>query len=414
MKRRALAAVLFAAALAVEGAALAADPVAQAKTYYDAGVRAYAAAQYTVAIEAFSEAYRLAARESVLFSLAQAERRQYTVEHNAKHLHDAIAHFRRYLEVVPEGGRRADAVEALGELEAVAARLAPPPAQEPAAPAAPAAPAPQVQAPARIMVTVLTKEATILLDGKEHKDETIIEEVTPGPHTVRVSAAGYLDEQREVRAVSGSLVPLEVTLREQPSFFQVSAPAGARVLMDGQPLGEAPLPRDVEVSSGAHLVTVTRTGYVPYHRSLSIERGQTMPLSISLPRTRQRAIAFGVLGASVGTLLTGIAFGLGAWQAEAGSRGILDNNKTRNLTTAELESYNDGLELRDNLRIASLVGFGVTAVLALGGAGLYFFDNPVPVASEPSSRAPATRPSSTKVSVAAAPGALSIAVTGSF
>src|SRR5262249_10580393 len=120
---------LLAGLLSLQGAALAADPVAEAKTYYDAGVRAYAAAQYAVAIEAFTEAYRLAPRESVLFSLAQAERRQYTVDRNQKHLRDAIAHFRQYLDAVPEGGRRADSVEALGELEAIASRLSPPSAE---------------------------------------------------------------------------------------------------------------------------------------------------------------------------------------------------------------------------------------------------------------------------------------------
>ncbi len=118
-------ALLAAAVLAFASSpAWAADPTPEtlAKTYYDAGVQAYAAGRFSVAMEAFSEAHRLLPKPTLLFSLAQAERREYTVSGDAETLRSAVAHFRRYLEEVKEGGRRADAVDALGELDAVTAR----------------------------------------------------------------------------------------------------------------------------------------------------------------------------------------------------------------------------------------------------------------------------------------------------
>jgi hypothetical protein len=385
------AAALLAAVLTWQSPALSADPVAQARTYYDAGVRAYAAAQYAVAIDAFTEAYRLAPRETILFSLAQAERRQFTLGRDPKHLYDALAHFRKYLNDVPEGGRRADAVEALGELEAIAARLSTAP-EDIAGEALGA-----TKARAKVMITVLTKDATVVLDGKEHKEGegTVIEEVEPGPHTLLVTAKGHVEDRREIRAVVGTLVLVEVTLREQPSFLRLSAPVGARVLLDGQPVGEAPLRRDLEVSSGSHLLTVMQTGHVPYQRSITVERGRVEPVLVSLPMTGQRLAAFGVLGTAAAAAVVSAILAGGAAQAEAESQRVLAIAAGENLTRAQLEGYNASLALRDDLRTAALVALGMAGALGLGGAGLYLFDD-------------------RKVSFAASPAGVSIGLTGAF
>jgi tetratricopeptide (TPR) repeat protein len=97
------------------------DEVERAKASFKAGATAYAAGEYLAAIQALDAAYALTPIPAIAFSLAQAERRQYFVAHEREHLERAVLLFRRYVEQVPTGGRRADALDALSQLEPLAA-----------------------------------------------------------------------------------------------------------------------------------------------------------------------------------------------------------------------------------------------------------------------------------------------------
>ncbi len=365
--------LLAASALAsASGLARAADPTPEvlAKTYYDAGVQAYAGGRFSVAREAFAEAYRLARKSTLLFSLAQAERREYTVSHEAKVLRSSVAHFRQYLDEVKEGGRRADAVEALGELEAVAARLDAT-AGDTASPARPAE-------TSRILITTPTAGATVHVDDKEYTELPVVEQIPPGRHVVRVTAPGHLDEVREVVTVDGAILPLEVSLREKPSFLSVRAPVGAAVTVDGRLAGVAPLEGDIEVTAGAHSVTVTKAGRVPYQERVQVVPGQSVPIGVSLALTSQRITSFAVLGGGVGAVLTGAGLALGALDAESTARHALSITAQSNLRQIDLDRYNDALSRRDDMTRASLALFGVGAALGLAAGGLYLFDNRAP------------------------------------
>lgn len=57
-----------------------ADDVEQAKTLFNAGAQAFNVGKFSAAIQAFDAAYALAPRPAILFSLAQAQRRQYFVD----------------------------------------------------------------------------------------------------------------------------------------------------------------------------------------------------------------------------------------------------------------------------------------------------------------------------------------------
>src|SRR4051812_4150596 len=108
--RRAAAAVL-AATMTLARAASAQDGTAleRAKTFFNAGAQAYAAGQYGAAIQAFEEAYKLAPRPQLLFSIAQALRKEYYVGQDVAIARSAIKQYRDYLDQVPALGRRADA-----------------------------------------------------------------------------------------------------------------------------------------------------------------------------------------------------------------------------------------------------------------------------------------------------------------
>jgi hypothetical protein len=64
-------------------------------------------------------------------------------------------------------------------------------------------------------------------------------------------------------------------------------PEGASVLVDGQrwdgPQGQNRL--IVEVAEGTHRVEIQRDGFEPYSAAITVRRGETTPLNVSL-RTR--------------------------------------------------------------------------------------------------------------------------------
>src|SRR5258706_11656922 len=80
-------------AVARAQAAPAPAEAADARLYFNAGARAYAAGKYPAAIRAFEEAYRIEPRPGLVFSIAQAYRRQYFIDKAKQNLVEAIEHY---------------------------------------------------------------------------------------------------------------------------------------------------------------------------------------------------------------------------------------------------------------------------------------------------------------------------------
>ena len=77
----------------------------QARMLFTVGAEAYSSGQYKAAIQAFSEANKILPRPAIVFSLAQSHRRQYVIDKDPEHVHEAARLFREYLAQVPEGGQ---------------------------------------------------------------------------------------------------------------------------------------------------------------------------------------------------------------------------------------------------------------------------------------------------------------------
>ena len=82
------------------------DDVERARTFFNAGAQAYASARYAEAVRSFEQAYELAPRPQLLFSLAQAERKEFFASNDGGYVRRAVQHYKAYLEQVPSGGRR--------------------------------------------------------------------------------------------------------------------------------------------------------------------------------------------------------------------------------------------------------------------------------------------------------------------
>lgn len=367
----------FAATALAPSAASAEEDIEQAKALYNAGAQAYAATRYRDAVQSFEAAYRKAPRPALLFSLAQAYRRLYVVEQSPEALRAAIANYRRYLEQVPQGGRRADATEALSELGVMAARLEASAPSSPAASAAPEAAPADVRPRTRINVTSPTAGARVSIDGGALADVPLMAEVQPGKHRIKITADGHVDEEREVVAIEGDILGIDRELRERPALLQVKAPVGAQVTLDGRLVGTTPLP-PLQVAPGKRFFVATKNGHTPFSRELTLRRGERRVIEVSLSSSFQRKmsyglVAVGVLSAGVGVLT--LASGL---EEEEQAREIADKRAVQGISEEELGDYQAHLDTRDELANATMGLFGTAAAFALGGFVFYAFDTPNP------------------------------------
>jgi len=384
-----------------------ATTAADARLYFNAGARAYAAGKYAAAIRAFEEAYRFEPRPGLVFSIAQAYRRQYFIDKAKENLTESIKHYRQYLELDPDGARRGDTAEALSELEPLASKLTP---AEVAAP-----PAQSPRAATQLMISSPIDDVAISLDGNPAGELPYIAAVTPGVHRVTLTADGYLPYERDVRVLDGSVVPLDVALQERPARLRVVAPDGARISIDGRLRAVSPCP-PLELSPGRHFVTVTKNGHEAFSREVAVTRNEARSLVAVLPTTGQRSAAWVLIGTGATAFLAGGGLMVGALVREHSAES------TTIKSGDDIRAFNDAVSSRNELRTAGIVTSG--AGLAVTGVGLllYAFDEPrVGVSpmeeSAPERRGPRREPRP-GLDVSAAPwlssGAAGVTLRGAF
>ena len=402
----------FALVLAIAGHASAQDDALQrAQALFNVGAQAYAQGEYKGAIEAFEAAYRASPRPGILFSLAQAHRKQFYATHEPGHLRAAIAHYREYIGTVSSGKYRVIAVDALAELEGLATKLGVPATEAPQAAEKPRT---------RVMVSCSVDGARVALDGGALQPSPLIADVTPNKHTVRVEADGYYPDTRPVVAVEGGLVALDVPLRARPATLFVRAESGADVLVDRRPVGRTPLTGPIELGAGPHFIALTHNGRRPYGEEIRLARGESKRLDVDLGGTTQRTIAYVVLGSAAASFVAGGVFIGMAFYEQGQAESIQALAGQHNITQAQEDSYNSSVNAREGLKLASYVAFGGAAALALGASALFLFDTPhAPLGpTREREEEPTRKPTSSPLEVSAvplvAPGVAGLGLVGSF
>jgi hypothetical protein len=342
------------------------------KVLYGAGAQAYEKGQFRTAVQAFEEAYRVTPRPAILFNMAQAERKEFFSSRAPEYLQRAIAHYREYLQKVDSGARRNEAADALAELEPIAARTNMDSAR----------PTSVGLSSTRLMVTTNAPSARVSLDGAAAVEAPLIAEVKAGKHKVQVQAPGFVAAEREVVSVAGSLVPVEVTLDEEPAQLVVETDGGAEVSIDGRYAGTTPLSQPIAVPAGERLVTVTKTGTKGASLIVNLERGRKTPVAVRLERTTQRTVSLAVLGAgALGVVAGGVFTGIAVGNEQTAS-DLRKTGEAGNLSEADRDRYNGAIASRDDWRAAAIGTFVASAGLLMVGAGLYFFDRPAVAAPE--------------------------------
>jgi len=373
-----------------------ADDVAKAKEYFNAGAQAYKAGQFLAAGQAFMEAYELADKPLLLYSIGQAFRRQFMVDQKNAHLKVAVDHYRKYLGLVKKGGKRLEAAQALSDLAPYIAAME-----------RDGAGAEALTFATTVTISSPTPGAVVTLDGGQVHKAPLTQEVKPGQHKVLIQAPGYVTEERVVDAVEGRLVALDVPLKGMPALLAVEGAEGAEVSVDGRSLGEAPFGRPMELSPGRHYVAVTELGHKAYADELSFANGATTKLTLDLPQTNQRTAAYIVLGTAAGAYVaTGVLTGL-AFKREGDATEIGDAQEAGTITEEQRVEHNDALRSRDNLATAAFITAGAGTAVAVTGLLLYVLDQPdvkpPPVRVDAPEDEPETAPEEPGIDVLAAP-----------
>jgi hypothetical protein len=376
--RGGFAACLLGGALTLAATSASADDTARARELFDAGAQAYGVGAFAEAVRAFDAAYAAAPSPPILFSLSQALRRRFVVDKKRETAQRALDGFTRYLDQVPQGGRRTDAVQAI---EALRATLATMPQADGAAPSSTAT----ATNKATLILSSPTPGARLSLDGQAPVAVPFAGDVEPGAHKLLITAPGYLDSARELPFAAGNLITLDVPLTERPAVLQVLTNPGASILVDGRPAGEAPLTRPLELPSGRHVVTLLKNGRTALSEEVELGAGETKNFRRELFASTQRKVAVGLMAVGGGALVAGGAFAFLSFSKQASAQDILDARAKGPLSQAQLDDYDSKTSARNRWRNAAFGAGGAGGALLLTGVLLALFD-------EPSSSSVATKP----------------------
>lgn len=409
--KRPFASVLAALVLA-PAAASAAEPspedIERARTFYNAGAMAYGAGRFGDALRAFERAYEITQRPTVLFALAQAERKEYLASKDPHLLRRALQHYEEYLAQVESGGRRSEAVEAKADLEARLARLDPRAGETNAAPE---------KRKARITVYSATPGAMVSIDGGKPEELPYFGDLEPGKHRVRVFADGYFDAEQEVSGDRPVDVPVNLPLREKPALVTVGVAGSADVYVDGRIAATTPLAAPIEVPSGTHVIGIVTNGKKPYSQEVTLARATPLHLEPRLETSGQRVVSWVLLAAGGAAIVTGGVSAVAALVSESDAKDIEAARQERTISADELRRHNELIENRDTFRTAAIVTASVGAAFAAAGLLLYAFDKPSVAALPPRKVEPEPKkrePMEMEAAPVAGPGMVGGAVTARF
>jgi hypothetical protein len=369
----------------------AAEERATAERYFRAGEMAYQNQSFGAAAENFEEAYRRFALPEIAFSAAQAYRRQYYIDRKPEHVQRAVDLYRVYLAKITSGGRVADAADGLAEMQAeldkllksgveVSASLAKQYTRVLVNPRLGGAPA---QASGR-MREIDDRGRDTLPPIEARIDGSVVEpfapiNVAPGVHAIRVTAAGYFPVDRTSNVPQGTTTIVDVELEPMPARVSVETEPGARIAIDGRPVGTVPLGA-LELPAGRHVLTISRRGRHPVARELVVARGQQVTLSEPLqPTTRRQLVPWFAGAAGIGAIAaTGAA--VVAFRNDRRARSILrdDIRTTGDADLRTLEDYRTAVRWRDRGAMMLWVGGAATVGLTGVAALLFYADNPSP------------------------------------
>jgi TolB-like protein len=128
--------------------------------------------------------------------------------------------------------------------------------------------------------------ASVYVDGEQYGvTPTTVKDLTVGHHDVRLDKGKkFLEYSGVVDIKKDSVNTLEVTLLKTPTLLVDSSPSGSEISIFGLSQGFTPSDSISLGSPGTYQVTLTKTGYLDYSETVSVDKDETKRLDIVLEK----------------------------------------------------------------------------------------------------------------------------------
>jgi hypothetical protein len=138
--------------------------------------------------------------------------------------------------------------------------------------------------PAQLTVNSTPAGASIAFDGSELcQTPCTLTGITPGPHSITATKAGFSSANRAVSIESGGNSSVALQLSQLTAILTISSnPAGAVIVIDGKDSGKLTPSQIVMDKPGTHTVTLRRSGYLDAQSNVNASAGQTSTLNLDL------------------------------------------------------------------------------------------------------------------------------------
>jgi sulfatase modifying factor 1 len=132
------------------------------------------------------------------------------------------------------------------------------------------------------VVVRTTPGAEVFLDDTSRgmtnaNGELTLEDATPGPHMLRISAAGKKDFEQSISVSAGQEITVEALLADLPGRIVVETMPGAQVFLDNTGRGAASASGELsvpELAAGSYNLRITATGKKDFQQSVTVTAGQ--------------------------------------------------------------------------------------------------------------------------------------------
>jgi len=186
---------------------------------------------------------------------------------------------------------------------------------------------------AHLVVTTTLPGADVLVDGKlvGHTPLPASVSLPPGHHEVSLRRPGYRALPRDITLADGSTGEITIEAVENPDETALVSgqieldinQADANVAIDG--VARSDFHGGLSLAAGPHRLSVTRAGFLPFERELTVDKGLSKTVRISLQpkqelrnaQSRRRRNAWITVGA--GAVVAGVG-GYLIWQAHKDQR----------------------------------------------------------------------------------------------
>jgi serine/threonine protein kinase len=135
--------------------------------------------------------------------------------------------------------------------------------------------------------------AQVFIDGVNtgYVTPCTIDELSTGPHKVKISKRGYQTVQLARTILSGQTAKIAINLAKQrssvrtssqKSYFKINVDPWAKIYIDGKYIDTTPIAKAIAVPSGNHMVRLDNPGFEPWQKRINFKPGQTVSMDIKL------------------------------------------------------------------------------------------------------------------------------------